>query len=235
MATVGLSREELRNWVMRGAALAAPIVLVLIFWWAVDGFRALRNGPVPETVASASLEGLREQNRLSAFAANYAAVVTSEQRRYGLSAKKTLIMQGLVRYEVDLAKLGEDDVRWDADAGTLRVKIPPIETAPPQIDLKSIQEYGENGLLRTFTDVDDVLDDANRDKGLAELTRQANGPVPMKLAREAFKRAIKQNFEAPLRAAGLDAKVEAYFADELGGDVTTRWDESTPLEEIVRN
>ena len=229
-----MSEGEWRNWLMRGAALAVPILFILAVWWAIDGFRSLRDGPAPETVASASLKGLREQNRLSAFAANYAAVVTSEQRRFGLSAKKTLIMQGLVRYEVDLAKLGEDDVRWDPDTGTLRVKIPPIETAPPQIDLKTIQEYGENGLLRAFTDVDDVLDVANRDKGLAELTRQANGPVPMKLARDAFKRAIKQNFEAPLRAAGVDAKVEAYFADELGGDITTRWDESTPLEEIVK-
>ena len=229
-----MNEGEWRNWLMRGAALAVPIFFILAIWWAIDGFRSLRDGPAPETVASASLKGLREQNRLSAFAANYAAVVTSEQRRFGLSAKKTLIMQGLVRYEVDLAKLGQDDVRWDSDTGTLRVKIPPIETAPPQIDLKTIQEYGENGLLRAFTDVDDVLDDANRDKGLAELTRQANGPVPMKLAREAFKQAIKQNFEAPLRAAGVDAKVEAYFADELGGDVTTRWDESTPLEQIVR-
>ncbi|HMT42436.1 MAG TPA: DUF4230 domain-containing protein [Sphingorhabdus sp.] len=234
MAVGSLSQNELRSWAMRGAALATPILFILAVWWAIDGFRSLRDGPAPETVASASLQGLREQNRLSAFAANYAAVVTSEQRRFGLSAKKTLIMQGLVRYEVDLAKLGEKDVRWDADTGTLRVKIPPIETAPPQIDLKTIQEYGENGILRAFTDVDDVLDDANRDKGLAELTRQANGPVPMTLAREAFKRAVKQNFEAPLRAAGLDAKVEAYFADELGGDVTTRWDESTPLEEILK-
>jgi hypothetical protein len=234
MAVGSLSQNELRSWAMHGAALATPILFILAIWWAIDGFRSLRDGPAPETVASASLQGLREQNRLSAFAANYAAVVTSEQRRFGLSAKKTLIMQGLVRYEVDLAKLREKDVRWDADTGTLRVKIPPLETAPPQIDLKTVQEYGENGILRAFTDVDDVLDDANRDKGLAELTRQANGPVPMKLAREAFKRAIKQNFEAPLRAAGLNAKVEAYFADELGGDVTTRWDESTPLEEIVK-
>lgn len=219
---------------MRGAALAAPILFILAVWWAIDGFRSLRDGPPAETVATAALKGLREQNRLSAFAANYAAVVTSEQRRFGLSAKKTLIMQGLVRYEVDLAALDADDVRWDAETGTLRVKIPPIETAPPQIDLKSIQEYGENGILRTFTDVDEVLDDANRDKGLAELTRQANGPVPMRLAREAFKRAVRQNFEAPLRAVGVDAKVEAYFADELGGNVTSRWDESTPLEEIIK-
>lgn len=56
----------------------------------------------------------------------------------------------------------------------------------------------------------------------------------MKLARGAFKRTITQNFQAPLRAVGLNAKVETYFADETGGQVSTRWDESTPLEEIVR-
>lgn len=229
-----MTANPVRNWSMRVAALAVPILFILAIWWAVDGFRSLRDGPSPETIASASLTGIREQNRLSAFAANYAAVVTSEQQRFGLSAKKTLIMQGLVRYEVDMAKLTEDDVRWDASTSTLRVKIPAIETAPPQIDMNSIQEYGENGLLRAFTNVDDKLDDANRAKGQVELVRQANGPVPMKLARDAFKRAIAQNFQVPLRAAGLDAKVEAYFADELGGNVTTRWDESTPLSEIVK-
>jgi hypothetical protein len=208
--------------------LSALAIIAAFFWWSGrDG------GLDAETIASASLEGIREQNRLSAFAANYAAVVTSEQQRFGLSAKKTLIMQGLVRYEVDMAKLADDDVRWDAASKTLSVEIPPIETAPPQIDLKSIQEYGENGILRAFTNVDDVLDDANRAKGQAELSRQANGPVPMQLARDAFKRAIAQNFEVPLRAAGLDAKVTAFFADEQGGNITTRWDESAPLSEIV--
>lgn len=209
--------------------LAAFAILGAIFWWADRKFDT-----TPETIASASLQGIREQNRLSAFAANYAAVVTSEQQRFGLSARKTLIMQGLVRYEVDMAKLGEDDVRWDAASKTLSVRIPPIEVAPPQIDLRSIQEYGDNGILRAFTNADDILDDANRSKGHAELVRQAKGPVPMRLARDAFKRAIAQNFEVPLRAAGMDAKVTAFFADEQGGNVTTRWDESTPLSEIVK-
>jgi hypothetical protein len=209
--------------------VVALALLAAIFWWADR-----KLDTTPETIASASLQGIREQNRLSAFAANYAAVVTSEQQRFGLSAKKTLIMQGLVRYEVDMAKLTEDDVRWDAASKTLSVRIPPIEVAPPQIDLKSIQEYGDNGLLRAFTNADDVLDDANRAKGQAELVRQAGGPVPMKLARDAFKSAIAQNFEVPLRAAGMDAKVTAFFADEQGGNVTTRWDESTPLREIVK-
>lgn len=229
-----MTANPVRDWSMRFAALAVPILFIFMIWWAVDGFRSWRDGPSPETIASASLTGIREQNRLSAFAANYAAVVTSEQQRFGLSAKKTLIMQGLVRYEVDMAKLTDDDVRWDASNSTLRVRIPAIETAPPQIDMNSIQEYGENGILRAFTNVDDILDDANRAKGQAELVRQAQGPVPMKLARDAFKRAIAQNFQVPLRAAGLEAKVETYFADELGGNVTTRWDESTPLSEIVK-
>lgn len=219
---------------MKQNRFVTPLVIILaiialLFWWS-----GREDGPNAETVASASLQGIREQNRLSAFAANYAAVVTSEQRRFGLSARKTLIMQGLVRYEVDLAKLTEDDVRWDAASKTLSVRIPPIEVAPPQIDLKTMQEYGESGILRTLTDADAVLDSANRAKGQAELVRQAKGPVPMRLARDAFKRAIAQNFRAPLRAVGLDAKVETYFADEMGGDVTTRWDESTPLSEIVK-
>jgi Protein of unknown function (DUF4230) len=228
-----MTEASARNWAFRAAAVAAPLLFIAVVWWTLDGFRSLRDGPSPETIASASLTGIREQNRLSAFAANYAAVVTSEQQRFGLSAKKTLIMQGLVRYEVDLAKLTEDDVRWDASTQTLSVKIPPIEVARPQIDLGSIQEYGENGILTVLTDAEDRLDTANRAKGQAELVRQAQGPVPMRLARDAFKRAVTQNFQAPLRAAGLNAKVEAYFADELGGKVTTRWDESTPLSEIV--
>ena len=212
-----------------GPLLAVIAIIALLFWWS-----GRDDGPNAETIASASLTGIREQNRLSAFAASYTAVVTSKQQRFGLSAKKTLIMQGLVRYEVDLAKLKEDDVRWDEATKTLSVKIPPIEIAPPQIDLGSIQEYGENGILRAFTNVDDVLDDANRTKGQAELFRQASSAVPMRLAREAFKRAIAQNFEVPLRAAGIDAKVTAFFADEQGGNVTTRWDESTPLSEIAK-
>lgn len=190
--------------------------------------------PSPETIASASLTGIREQNRLTAFVANYSAVVTSEQRRFGLSARQTLIMQGLVRYEVDMAKLAANDVRWDANTNTLRVRIPDIEVAAPQIDLKSIQEYKEGGILAVLTDAERVLDTANRNKGLAELSRQAEGPVPMRLAREAARRAIMQNFAVPMKAAGMDVKVEVKYGDELVGKVDTRWDYSTPLSEIMR-
>lgn len=211
-----------------GFALAG-LALIALSWLVVRG-----AGPDTESVASATLKGIREQNRLTTFAANYSAVVTSEQRRFGLSARKTLIMQGLVRYEVDMAKLAANDVRWDADTNTLRVRIPDIEVSKPQIDLKSIQEYGEGGILIALTDAERTLDSANRAKGEAELIEQAKGPVPMRLARDATRRAIAQNFAVPLKAAGINAKVEAKYGDELVGKVDTRWDVSTPLEEIMR-
>jgi hypothetical protein len=211
-----------------GFALAG-LALIGLSWLVVRG-----AGPDTESVANATLKGIREQNRLTSFAANYSAVVTSEQRRFGLSARKTLIMQGLVRYEVDMTKLAANDVRWDADTKTLRVRIPDIEVSKPQIDLKSIQEYGEGGILIALTDAERTLDAANRAKGEAELMEQAKGPVPMRLARDATRRAIAQNFAVPLKAAGINARVEAKYGDELVGKVDTRWDLSTPLEEIMR-
>jgi Protein of unknown function (DUF4230) len=211
-----------------GFGIAGLLLIALV--WII----ARNAGSNVESVASASLQGMREQNRLTAFAANYSAVVTSEQKRFVLTARKTLIMQGLVRYEVDLAKLASNDVRWDDSTNTLRVRIPDIEVASPQIDLGSIQEYGEGGILIALTDAEKVLDTANRNKGLAELSRQAKGPVPMRLARDAARRAITQNFAVPLKAAGINAKVDAKFGDEMVGKVDTRWDLSTPLEEIMR-
>lgn len=208
---------------------AAGLLIIAIGWLATRGSPA-----DVETVANASLKGMREQNRLTAFAANYSAVVTSEQKRFGLTARKTLIMQGLVRYEIDMTKLVANDVRWNDETGTLYVRIPDIEVSRPQIDLKSIQEYGEGGILTALTDAERKLDAANRTKGEAALIEQAHGPVPMRLARDATRRAIAQNFAMPLKAAGISAKVEAKYGDELVGKVDTRWDYSTPLEEIMR-
>jgi hypothetical protein len=209
---------------------AAILLALLAIVWIANRATA----PDTQSVASATLKGIREQNRLTTFAANYSAVVTSEQRRFGLSARKTLIMQGLVRYEVDMAKLAANDVRWDADSNTLRVRIPDIEVSKPQIDMGTIQEYGEGGILIALTDAERTLDAANRAKGEAALIEQAKGPVPMRLARDATRRAITQNFAVPLKAAGINAKVEAKYGDELVGKVDTRWDLSTPLEEIMR-
>ncbi len=174
--------------------------------------RARMEGSV-ESVATASLQGLREQARLTAFVARFVAVSTSEQARFGLKARQTMIMPGLVRYELDLSKIRDQDVVWDAGNNTLTVILPPLIVAGPEVDLNGIQVYDAGGILSALTDAETTLDAANRQRGQQELIRQARGAVPMRLAQDATRKAIERSFAMPLRAAGLDeATIVARFS-----------------------
>lgn len=222
-----------------GCVIALGVVLAMVLsagiaLWATARWVDRRLTPDPVTIASASLQGLREQNRLSAFAARYVAVVTSRQSRLGLTAEKTLIMPGNVRYEVDLGKLDQDDVRWDPAAKRLTVMLPPIEVVGPQIDLNAIREYGGTGLLARLTDAERTLDAANRRAGQAELLTQARAPLPMRMAREATRRAIERSFAMPLKAAGVDASVGAVFAEDDPA-LRQRWDVSRSIADVLGN
>jgi hypothetical protein len=170
--------------------------------------------PDPVTVAAASLQAVREQAVLVPFAARFVAVVTSEQHRFGLTAKQTLIMPGMVRYELDLAALQQRDLSWDAATRTLTVVLPPLNVSAPEVDLRHIQSYGEGGVLMALTDIETRLDAANKAAGQAELVRQARDALPMKLARDAARNAIQRSFAMPLKAAGIDATVVAKFQGE---------------------
>jgi Protein of unknown function (DUF4230) len=191
--------------------LVAGLGILALLFGAIMLWMRASLAPSAETVVASSLQGLQEQNRLSAFAARFVAVVTSEQNRFGLSAKKTLIMPGMVRYEVDLAKLQQADLKWDGAAKTLNVALPPVQISGPEIDMRAIKEYDSGGILLALTNAENVLDRANRARGQAELLRQAQEPVPMKLAREATARAVERSFAMPLAAAGIEAKVQVEF------------------------
>jgi hypothetical protein len=212
-----------------GAAVAALILIAGFF--ALRSFLSSKFAPDPTSIASATLNGMREQNRLSAFVASYVAVVTSEQSRLGLTARKTLIMPGTVRYEVDLGKLRAQDIGWNAEAKLLTVTLPPVELVGPTVNINAIREIDGGGLLSALTNAEDRLDEANRRAAQAELLRQARGPVPMRIARDATRRAVERNFALPMRAAGLDARVEVRFADERRSN--EQMDRSTPLSEVA--
>ena len=79
-----------------------------------------------------------------------------------------------------------------------------------------------------------TLDAANRKAGQEELVRQAREETPMRLAKEATRRAVERSFAMPLKAAGIDANVSVYFPDERGGS-TERWDTSRRPEEVIAN
>ncbi|MDO6415510.1 DUF4230 domain-containing protein [Sphingomonas sp. BIUV-7] len=168
----------------------------------------------PSTVARASLQAVRQQNRLVPFAARFVAVVTAEESKFGFSARKTLIMPGLVRYSIDLAKLRDRDLTWNGATRTLTVTLPPIELEGPEVDLTAIREYGQGGVLMTLTDAEKELDAANRKAGQAELVAQAHDALPMRLAADAARMAIERSFAMPLKAAGANATVVARFRDD---------------------
>lgn len=216
------------------AMVAIALVLGIIVGTSTGIADRIFGGPDPKTIASASLESMRAENRLIAFVARYVSVTTSETSRLGFSAKRTLILPGDVRYELDLSKLQANDVTWDAGSKTLKVRLPEIEIAGPDVDLAGAQEYGEGGVLSALTNADTQLDSANRGKAVADLRKQAQAPVPMRLARQAARLAVERSFAMPLIAAGFrDAKVVARFPTD-GTDNPSYLDLSTPYEEAIK-
>ena len=216
------------------AAIVIALVLGVAVGLATGIADRILGGPRPETIASASLQSMRAQNRLIAFVARYVSVTTSTTSRFGLSARRTLILPGDVRYELDLAKLEAKDVRWDDSTHTLSVRLPEVEVAGPDVDLSAAQEYSAGGVLAALTNADQSLDQANRASAVADLRKQASAPVPMRLARQAARQAVERSFAMPLVAAGFkDVKVVARFPTE-GTDEASYLDLSTPYEEAIK-
>lgn len=196
----------------------------------------LLGGPKPQTIASASLESMRAQNRLTVFAARYVSVMTSQQERFGglVSAERTLVLPGDVRYELDLSRLRANDVRWDGPNNMLSVRLPEIEVAGPDVDINAVKQYGGGGVLSQLTNADQQLDEANRARAVADLRKQATAAVPMQLAHQAARAAIERSFAMPLVAAGFrDVKVVARFPTE-GDNEASYLDLSTPYEEAIK-
>ena len=225
---------------LKKPAVIGAIVIALILGVALGMATGIADrifgGPNPKTIATASLESMRAQNRLVTFVARYVSVVTSEQKRLGglVSSERTLILPGDVRYELDLSKLQAKDVAWDSSTKTLRVQLPEIEVAGPDVDINAIREYGGGGVLSQLTNANQQLDQANRARAVADLRKQATAEVPMRLAHQAARAAVERSFAMPLIAAGFkDVKVVARFPTE-GTDDASYLDLSTPYEEAIK-
>lgn len=214
-------------------ALVVGLIVGALFMGVARVSTLFDREPDAETIASASLQSVREQARLTPFVARFVTVVTSTQSRFGLQAQKTLIMPGTVRYELDLARMDEQDLDWNAADSTLTVTLPPIEISGPEIDLTEVQEYSGGGVLMALSDAEQTLDIANRRRGQQSLLQQAKAPAPMRLARNAAKQAVERSFAMPLRAAGIEAEVVAQFADEAGSRDPSYLDRSRRVEDVL--
>jgi hypothetical protein len=218
------------------AAVAVALILGVLLGITTGIADRIFGGPNPTTIATASLESMRAQNRLTVFAARYVSVVTSQQERLGglMSSARTLILPGDVRYELDLSKLQNRDVSWDASTHTLKVMLPEVDVAGPDVDINAVREYGSGGVLSALTNADEQLDQNNRARAVSDLRKQATAAVPMQLARQAGREAVERSFAMPLLAAGFkDVKVIARYPTE-GSDEPSYMDLSTPYEDAIK-
>lgn len=233
---VKIEAQAARRPVVMGAIIVAGLVAVLALLFVGSRLASsIFGGPNPETIASASLQSMRAQNRLNVFAARYVSVTSSKTSQFGFSSERTLILPGDVRYEVDLGKLRPEDVKWDGASHTLQVMLPEIEVAGPDVDLAAAREYGAGGVLSAITNNDQQLDHANRSAAVADLRKQAQSAVPMRLAREAARQAVERSFAMPLMAAGFDdVKVAAHFPTDGTSD-GARITASVPYEQAIED
>lgn len=189
--------------------------------------------PDPQAIAATALLSVREQGRITPYAARFVAV--ARERRDGLiAAERTLIVPGDVTYEIDLARLDGSRVAWDAATSTLSVTLPPIEVNGPRVDWAEARVEGDNGILVAIAGGEGEMDQANRQRAQADLLRQARAEAPLRAARDAAMRIVARSFAMPLRAAGIDASVAVRFVEPAGDEQAAYLDRRHPIEDAVR-
>jgi hypothetical protein len=212
------------------AALVAGALLGYLIRPAAEPAR-----PDPRAIADAALLSVRDQGRLTAFTGRFVSVASASESRLGLTARKTLIMPGIVRYGVDLTRLRRDSLAWDEPTRTLTITLPPLELSGPEVDLDEVQEQSEGGILMALAGSERELDQANRRSAQDELMRQARARTPMHLARSAAMRAVASSFAMPLRSAGIEASVAVRFVDPAGREEASFLDRPRRIEDRLRD
>lgn len=125
------------------------------------------------------------------------------------TTRQTAILPATVSYKLELAKLGDGDVSWDAEVRRLTVRRPPVSVGEPSVHWDRAQTYSDEGWVVLTTGVRERLREDNQKKAPAEFRALARQPELLAMAEEAADRALKATFRVPLAAAGFpDATVE---------------------------
>lgn len=117
---------------------------------------------------------------------------------------KYAIVPATVRYELDFKALRNKDVVWDEEAQALKVMLPALTIAEPEIDAANIRQIGGS-----------APEDAVRRGALGSLLEQAREDSALGQARETARQMVERAFAMPLLVEGVKkAKVVVRFADE---------------------
>lgn len=114
------------------------------------------------------------------------------------------IVPATVRYELDYKAIRKQDVVWDEEAKALKVTLPALSIAEPEIDGANIRQIGGT-----------APEAAVRKGALGALLEQAREEAILGQARETVRALVERAFAMPMRVEGIkSAKVIVRFADE---------------------
>ena len=151
--------------------------------------------------------------------------------RFLRSAQKATLPYS-VAYQLDLAQLDTNDYRWDAKQRTLRVTIPDVVPAAPNIDETKRATLATDGMFITR----EAYDNLNRRAAVLATraaTAEAHKPEHLNAARANARKAVANLLQAPLSVAGLgDVKVEVAFPFDAVRS-SEHWDVGPSIAEVL--
>jgi len=213
------------NWIV-----IAIVVLALVGGALV--WRQLAEQRRRDAALGAMVTAFQKQNSLSVFRAQVPVFVRNSQPRlFGLlSTEQIGVVPATIEYRLDLSKLDEGSFRWNPEAQTMDLTVPPL-VGEPQLDARRAQLVNR-GILMSG---DAAMNLMRLNMGTARETalRESRNPQMIALARAAAREMMTQNVTLPLRAAGYDkARVTVRFADEPAAD-PSYIDQSRSYNEVL--
>ena len=189
---VSVARLSMLPWGLFLLAMAVAAYLAWRLWQPEDIGDPLTT----------SLVAFEKQNKLTVFSAELAPVVSSnDSRMFGLvNSKQVAVIPARVDYTVNLAGIGRDRLKWNAQEQTLGIRLPPLTVSRPNLD-EARAQYLRDGIWIS-REAQAKLTRDNTRLAEAQAVQQAANPVLMDLARQAAREAISQNLSIPLQVAG---------------------------------
>ena len=163
-------------------------------------------------VLSATVDSLRDENRLLVFSYKGSATVQAERSWLWLfGGRQELIVPAAVSYYVDLSDLSLADVSYNQTAKIVTVRLPRVTLG--DIAFQPENATTINGGILTFSEGQvEALRKLNYRNARRAMVAQAQQPGLLNAARKQASTNIAGLFEIPLRIAGQpDVKVVTTF------------------------
>ena len=231
-----------RDPLVRNLLIAAALgVIVMAVWIAWDRYAETRMATLPEEggapvtqIVTAKLTGTGTLK--VAELSGIVQATASDVRGLGwLRSDQVVKMPYSVGYFVDLSKLRDSDLEWNAQTKTLIVDAPDVVPAPPNTDEGRRTLVETKGLFVTRSAAE-ALSQRTSIRAAAVAQKEAASPERMAQAREMGRRALARTLAQPLAAAGLGGvRVVVTFPPQRGAQSRQQWDRSRSPGQVMKD